>query len=55
MNKIIKNIPKIVLGFIIMVSGNVVSSNSRVIDEERLDQLLSGARSVVYNETVLIT
>lgn len=42
MNKIIKNIPKIVLGFIIMVSGNVVSSAT-------LDQLLSRARSVVDN------
>jgi hypothetical protein len=52
MNKIIKNIPKIVLGFIIMVSGNVVSSDFREIDEARLDQLLSGARSVVYNDLI---
>ena len=33
-----------------MVSGNVVSGVFREIDKARLDQLLSGARSVVYND-----
>lgn len=52
MNKIIKNIPKIVLGFIIMVSGNVVSSDLRQTDEARVNRLLSQVHNYLTNDGI---
>jgi len=52
MNKIIKNIPKIVLGFIIMVSVNVVSSDLRQTDEARVNRLLSQVHNYLTNDGI---